>query len=180
MKTFRILVAVICAVMTVRAVADPALKLNINPPAGFTQETDPRMTADGHNYVFERPNPGTPTSAAFQFMIGSFASFRVDDPAMSDLQKRNQVLEILARLVGIQHDSYKSSPVYDFQGAKDDYSCVDWHGASHGNDFAGFICTATREGFIIVSEGQDLASQSDKTLPDLKASLRAATYERQP
>lgn len=164
------------AVLIVSPLANAALppyRPVITLPQGYSPITDPELA--GSNYVYGRPNAGTHTFAALQFMIMPASDVHADPNAATG---RTDVLDALSSLIEHQHTDYIRGDYYGFDGAQDGYTCLDWRGTVHGNDFAGFLCATFRGEDLFVVEGQDLAAQALQSLPDLKASLKAATYEK--
>jgi len=146
-------------------------KLNISLPPGFAADDDPIM-AQGATYVFDRENGDMGTKATLRFLKHPSLP---QPPAQSD---RAAMLDsVMAGMRG-SHGGYEESPSYEVEAKQTTYTCADWHGSIFNNDFAGFVCVASFDGKTVLVEAEDLASNAGTTLPQLKDSLKAATYAK--
>ena len=165
------LIGMIILFSCVTAWADvPPYKLNISVPEGFKADTDPSLLTGGRSYVFYRQNNDTGSMAVIQFITRPPLPNQI--PAY-----RSMTLNFAQGDLRNSHENYQASPSYELEGKGADYTCTDWTGSSNGKDFAGFMCIAAMEKWTVMVEAQDLASNAGKTLPLLKESLKAATYE---
>jgi len=150
----------------------PPYKLKFTPPAGFAADDNPFMTSVSY-YVFTHENGDA---------LGSKGNIRflkrpkVAAPA-TQADRAALLGTEMAELRG-SHDGYSESSSYEMEAKQLTYTCADWQGATFGSDFAGFVCVASFGGKTILVEAQDLASKAGTTLPQLKDSLKAATYAK--
>jgi hypothetical protein len=147
-------------------------KLKIALPAGFAADDDPFMTRVAY-YVFTDENGDALGSKGnIRFLKRPHAA-----APMTQADRAALLNTELADLRG-SHEGYGESPSYELEAKQLTYTCADWQGSSFGSDFAGFVCVAAFEGKPILVEAQDLAANQATTLPQLKDSLKAATYAK--
>jgi hypothetical protein len=122
----------------------------------FTHENGDALGSKGNIRFLRRPQTASPATQA----------------------DRAVLLDAELAVMRASHEAYGESASYELEAKQVTYTCADWHGSTFGSDFAGFVCVAAFDGKTILADAQDLASNADTTLPQLKDSLKAATYSK--